>query len=138
MENCNKVRSPIVLGCKLVKNESGKAFDARQYKQMVGCLITRPSLAYFICLVARFMDRPIEVHVVAIKRIMRYVKGTFGYEIMYKHVTDGKLELIWWSNSDYVGVWMIGKAPMFMCLCWAHVLYLGHERSNLYCDFINN
>jgi hypothetical protein len=87
-----------------VKNDNGKAFDARQYKQMVGCLITKPDLAYFICLVARFMDRPIEVHVVAIKRIMKYVKGTFGYEIMYKHVTDGKLELIWWSDSDYVGV----------------------------------
>jgi hypothetical protein len=32
MENCNKVCSPIVPGCKLIKNENGKACDARQYK----------------------------------------------------------------------------------------------------------
>jgi hypothetical protein len=32
MENCNKVCSPIVPGCKLIKNENGKASDARQYK----------------------------------------------------------------------------------------------------------
>ncbi|MCI44998.1 copia-type polyprotein, partial [Trifolium medium] len=46
MENCNKVCSPIVPGCKLVKNESGKASDAKVYKQMVGSLMyllaTRP------------------------------------------------------------------------------------------------
>jgi hypothetical protein len=32
MENCNKVCSPIVPRCKLIKNENGKACDARQYK----------------------------------------------------------------------------------------------------------
>ncbi|PNX66323.1 putative copia-type protein, partial [Trifolium pratense] len=74
MENCNEVCSPIVPGCKLVKDESGIAADAREYKQMVGCLMyllaTRPDLAYSVCLVARFMDRATEMHVVAIKRIM--------------------------------------------------------------------
>ncbi|MCI04742.1 hypothetical protein A2U01_0025789, partial [Trifolium medium] len=50
MENCNEVCSLIVPGCKLVKDESGKPTDAREYKQMVGCLMyllaTRPDLAY--------------------------------------------------------------------------------------------
>jgi hypothetical protein len=63
MENCNKVCSPIVPECKLVKNESGKASDARHYKQIVGSLMyllaTRPDLTYSVCLVARFMERPL-------------------------------------------------------------------------------
>ncbi|KAK2373796.1 hypothetical protein QL285_074807 [Trifolium repens] len=64
-------------------------------------LATRPDLAYYVCLVARFMDMPTEVHVAAIKRIIRYVKGTLGYGIIYKHVIDEKLKLVGWSDSDY-------------------------------------
>ncbi|CAJ2667599.1 uncharacterized mitochondrial protein AtMg00810-like [Trifolium pratense] len=75
MEHCNAVSSPIVTGCKLVKNEAGKASDETHYKQMVGSLMyllaTRPDLAYSVCLVARFMERPIEIHIAAVKRIMR-------------------------------------------------------------------
>ncbi|RHN54972.1 putative RNA-directed DNA polymerase [Medicago truncatula] len=39
MENCNMVYSPIVIGRKLVKDETEKAVDAIKYKQMVGCLM---------------------------------------------------------------------------------------------------
>jgi hypothetical protein len=39
MLDCNSVCSPIVPGCKLVKNEVGKATDATAYKQMVGSLM---------------------------------------------------------------------------------------------------
>jgi hypothetical protein len=107
MENCNTVGSPIVPGCKLVKDENGKATDAKEFKQMVGCLMyllaTRPDLAYSICLVARFMDRPTEMHVMAVKRIMRYLKGTLGDGVMYKHTEDKGVELVGWSDSDYAG-----------------------------------
>ncbi|MCH84174.1 copia-type polyprotein, partial [Trifolium medium] len=57
MQKCNKVCSLIVPDCKLVKTENGKASDARQYKQMVGCLMyllaTKSDIAYSMCLVAR-------------------------------------------------------------------------------------
>jgi hypothetical protein len=107
MENCNIVKSPIVTGCKLVKDENGKPVDAKEYKQIVGSLMyllaTRPDLTYSVCLVARFMDRPTEMHMVAIKRIMRYLKGTLTHRILYKHKPDRKFELIGWTDSDYAG-----------------------------------
>jgi hypothetical protein len=107
MESFNKVCNPIVPGCKLIKNENGKACDARQYKQMVGSLMyllaTRPDLAYVVCLVARFMDRPIEMHFAAVKRVMRYVKGTLDHGILYRHITNQSLKLLGWSDSDYAG-----------------------------------
>ncbi|MCH81846.1 copia-type polyprotein, partial [Trifolium medium] len=107
MENCNKVSSPIVPGCKLVKDENGKTTDTREFKQMVGSLMyllaTRPDLAYSVCLVARYMDRPTEMHVAAIKRILRYLKGTLTDGIMYKKETGERLELVGWSDSDYAG-----------------------------------
>ncbi|PNX87561.1 copia-type polyprotein, partial [Trifolium pratense] len=106
MENCNEVCSPIVPGSKLIKDENGSAADAREYKQMVGSLMyllaTRPDLAYSVCLVTRFMDRPTELHVTAVKRIMRYLKGTLTDGIMYSHNTD-EANLLGWSDSDYAG-----------------------------------
>jgi hypothetical protein len=107
MEDCNGVGSPIVPGCRLTKNDGGKAADASEYKQMVGCLMyllaSRPDLSYSVCLVARFMDRPTEIHVAAVKRIMRYLKGTLGYGILYKSKISDDLSLEGWCDSDYAG-----------------------------------
>jgi hypothetical protein len=107
MENCNKVCNPIVPGCKLVKNETGMASDSTLYKQMVGSLMyllaTRPDLAYSVCLVARFMDRPTEIHFAAVKRIMRYLKGTLSHGILYKRKSNNPMNLSGWCDSDYAG-----------------------------------
>ncbi|GAU36545.1 hypothetical protein TSUD_277510 [Trifolium subterraneum] len=107
MTNCNKVNSPIVPGCKFVKNENGEATDAREFKQMVGSLMyllsTRPDLAYSVCLTARFMGMPTDVHITAIKRIMRYLKDILTHGIMYKHGSNEKLKLIGWFDSDFAG-----------------------------------
>jgi hypothetical protein len=88
-----------------VKYENGKAVDASKYKQIVGCLMyllaTRPDLAYSMCLVARYMERPTEMHLSTVKRILRYLKGTVNYEVIYKK--EEKVRLIGWSYSNYVG-----------------------------------
>jgi hypothetical protein len=105
MENCNNVCNPIVSGNKLKKDETGIACDSTNYKQMVGCLMyllaTRPDLAFLVCLVARFMERPTKIHVAAVKRILRYLKGTTSYGLWYEKGKDD--DLAGWSDSDYAG-----------------------------------
>jgi hypothetical protein len=107
MEDCNKVCSPIVTGSKLVKDETGKATDATLYKQMIGCLMytlaTRPDMAYSVWLAARYMERPTEMHVAAVKRVLRYLKGTLSYGILYKCKAGNELMLQGWCDSDYAG-----------------------------------
>jgi hypothetical protein len=107
MESCNQVCSPIVPGCKLVKDEKGKATDATLYKQMIGCLMyllaTRPDMTFSVCLAARYMDRPTEMHVAAVKRILRYLKGTLKLGILYKHKDGVGLKMQGWTDSDYAG-----------------------------------
>ncbi|XP_024628101.1 secreted RxLR effector protein 161-like [Medicago truncatula] len=102
MEKCNMVCNPIVTGSKLMKDENGKVIDASKYMQMIGCLMyllaTRPDLAYSVCLVARYMERPTEMQLSAIKRILRYLKGTISFGVIYK---EEKVRLIGWSDSDY-------------------------------------
>jgi hypothetical protein len=74
---------------------------------MVGSLVyllaTRPDVAYSVCLVERFMERPTKMHVAAIKRIMRYLKGTLSLGIMYKKGFGDVLQLTGWTDSYYAG-----------------------------------
>jgi hypothetical protein len=107
MEQCNKVCSPIVPGTKLVRDESGRAVNATEYKQMIGCLMyllaTRPDMAFSVCLASRYMERQTEMHMATVKRIMRYLKGTLSLGILYKCKADKELMLQGWSDSDYAG-----------------------------------
>lgn len=54
---------------------------------MVGALCylthTQPDISYAIGLVSRFMERPTVQHMKAVKHILRYVKGTTGYGLVY-------------------------------------------------------
>ncbi|XP_004298107.1 PREDICTED: uncharacterized protein LOC101309926 [Fragaria vesca subsp. vesca] len=74
---------------------------------MVGSLmyltVTRPDLMFVGNLVSRYMENPTELHMQAIKRILRYVKGTVELGIScISDVVNGE-ELVAFSDSDYVG-----------------------------------
>ncbi|CAI8608011.1 unnamed protein product [Vicia faba] len=107
MEDCNKVYSPIVHGYKLVKDEKGRATYATLYKRMIGFLMyllaTRPDMTLSVCLDVRYMERPTELHVVVVKRIMRYLKRTLKFGILYKKEITGSLIMQGWTDYDYAG-----------------------------------
>jgi hypothetical protein len=105
MEKSNSVCSPIVAGTKLSKHDKGDEVDPTQFKQMVGSLMyltaTRPDLMFAVNLIARFMEHPVENHLMAAKRILRYIRGTQELGILYKK--GSQAELIAYSDSDYGG-----------------------------------
>ncbi|PNX91003.1 copia-type polyprotein, partial [Trifolium pratense] len=55
------------------------------------------------CLAARYMERSIEMHVALVKRIMRYLKGTLKFGMLYKCKGNNDLTVKGWSDSDYAG-----------------------------------
>ncbi|CAL9003639.1 unnamed protein product [Prunus brigantina] len=105
MGQCNSVHNPMVPGFKLTRDEGGAKVDNTLYKQMVGSLMyltaTRPDLMYTVSLIRRYMEHPTETHLLAAKRILRYVKGTIDFGVFYKKGGDG--ELIGYTDSDYAG-----------------------------------
>ena len=105
MRNCNPVKNPIIPGFKLAKDEGGVSVDATTYKQMVGSLMyltaTRPDLAFVVSLVSRFMERPTELHQQAVKRVLRYIKGTTELGISYQK--GGEEKLAAYTDSNYAG-----------------------------------
>ena len=80
MQNCNSATTPAAFGCKLHKDHEGKNVDNTFFKQIVGSLMyltaTRPDIMYCVSLVSRYMEYPTEEHLLAAKRILRYLQGT--------------------------------------------------------------
>ena len=80
MEDCKPVITPMQTSCKLNKDDDSKSTDQRQYRSMIGSLLyvtaSRPDVMQTVGQVAQFQVAPKESHVLAVKRIFRYLKGT--------------------------------------------------------------
>jgi len=61
---------------------------------------TRPDLMYSVCLISRYMANPIEEHLLAAKRVLRYLKGTLELGMFYAR--EGAIELFAYTDNDYV------------------------------------
>jgi hypothetical protein len=80
MEYCKPIITPMQTSCKLRKYDDSKSTDQRKYRSMIGSLLyvisSRPDVMHAVRQVARFQASPKESHVLAVKRIFRYLKGT--------------------------------------------------------------
>jgi hypothetical protein len=80
MEDCKPVITPMQTNCKLNKDENLKSTYQRQYRSMINSLLYvttfGPDVMQAVGQVARFQAAPKESHVLAVKRIFRYLKGT--------------------------------------------------------------
>ena len=78
----NPSRTPMEARLQLRKAGTTTVVDSTNYCSIVGSLRylvnTRPDLAYSVGYVSRFMEAPRGEHLVAFKRILRYVAGTRG------------------------------------------------------------
>lgn len=106
LANCNAVKYPMESRLQLGKDEQGKAVNSTQFKSLVGGLRylvhTRPNIAFSVGMVSRFMERPTTLHMNAVKRILRYIKGTLNYGLIYSKGTGNYL-LGGYSDSDLGG-----------------------------------
>ena len=68
---------------------------------MYAQVCTRPDIAFATGLLGRYQSNPGHDHWVAAKKVMRYLKRTKDYMLIYKHVQD--LQLVGYSDSDFAG-----------------------------------
>jgi len=62
---------------------------------------TRPYILYAVSLLSRYMHCASEIHFQAAKRVIRYVKGTANFGIMFKKASD--FQFLGFSDSDWAG-----------------------------------
>ena len=115
--NCSSAKTPMATATKLELNNSEKKVDISSYRGMVGSLLyltaSRPDIMFATCLCARFQADPRESHLIAIKRIFRYLKGTPKLGIWYPR--ESGFELIGYSDADYAGCRIDRKSTTGSC-----------------------
>ena len=105
LTDAKTVSSPADLNVKWRKDDSiSKQVNSVTYQLMVGSLLyaaiaTRPDIAQAVGAVSKFNANPTEVHLSAVKRILRYLKGTDNLALKYQKTEDGKLT--GYSDADY-------------------------------------
>ena len=82
--------------------------DPTLFKQIVGSLRylcnSRPDIAYAVGIISRFMSEPGVSYLLAAKRVMRYIKETLQYGILFhKGLNENSMELIAYSDADWCG-----------------------------------
>jgi len=70
---------------------------------MYAMLGTRPDLAFAIGLLTRFNSNPGQSHVGALKRVLRYLKGSINFQLTYSGSSDSKLAVLGHCDSDWGG-----------------------------------
>jgi hypothetical protein len=105
MEDCKPVSTPMVTGCKLRKDDESKEADQRLYRSMIGILLyvttSRPDVMQAVGHVARFQATPKETHVMEVKRIFRYLKGTTEFGLWYPK--GNEMTMVTYTDVDWEG-----------------------------------
>ena len=110
MEDSNPIRTPSELK-PLGINTDGEPFDEKwEYPTIVGMLMflacnSRPDIAYAVNQCARFTHCPRQSHAIAVKRILRYLKGTKDEGMVLHPKNNMKVDC--YVDADFAGLWGI-------------------------------
>lgn len=64
--------------------------------------VSRPDISYAVSVTSKFVENPSKGHWNAVKRIIKYVKGTLDFGLMYKSNNNfSKMQA--YSDADYAG-----------------------------------
>ena len=74
------------------------------YREAIGLLMwaevaTQPDIAFAVPLLSQFLENPGEIHWKAVKRVMRYLKGTKNYKLTLGINHNG---LLGYADADWV------------------------------------
>lgn len=104
MDKSNELPTPMVITCHLSAHEGTPVDDAHLYRSIVGALqyvvITRPDIAFSV----NKVHKPLDLHFKAVKRILRYLRGTLDYGMNFtrrsKFLLEGFSNASWGSDAD--------------------------------------
>ncbi|GJS53782.1 putative reverse transcriptase domain-containing protein [Tanacetum coccineum] len=109
--------TPTDLEKPLVQDGDAADVDEHLYRSMIGSLMyltaSRPDIMFAVCACARFQVSPKTSHLLAVKRIFRYLKGKPSLGLWYSK--DSPLELVAYTDSDYAGATQDRKSTTGGC-----------------------
>ena len=110
LSDCRSVITPIDPNTKLIKNEKQIDEDlVNNYQKIIGSFhylvnCTRPDIAVVTCILSQYNQNPGTEHLLASKRVLRYLKGTIDLGIKIDKFKSGEyLNLICYVDADWGG-----------------------------------
>jgi hypothetical protein len=98
-------KTPMPTKVTLDLDPSGKEVDQKLYRSMIGSLLylcaSRPDIMLSVGICARFQAAPKESHLMAVKRIFRYLIHTPTFGLWYPK--GSSFELVGYTDSDWAG-----------------------------------
>nr|GEU48807.1 hypothetical protein [Tanacetum cinerariifolium] len=103
--NVKSANTPIETEQPLLKDPDGEDVDVYIYRSMIGSLmyltLSRPDIMFVVCACARFQVTLKVLHLHAVKRIFRYLKGKLHLGLWYPRYSP--FNLVAYYDSDYAG-----------------------------------
>ncbi|XP_042396491.1 secreted RxLR effector protein 161-like [Zingiber officinale] len=103
MEDCNATKHPMEPKTELHKDLKGTPVDATESRRIIGhlryLLHTRPNLSYSVGMASKYMEMPTIMHHKVVKQILRYLKGTIHFGLVYMKGPQ-KIGIFGYSDSD--------------------------------------
>jgi len=104
MTECKPCSTPVDTNPKLAA-DGPPVQDASEFRSFAGALqyltFTRPDIAYSVQQVCLHMHDPREPHLAALKRILRYIKGTMHLGLLLRPSSQSELTV--YSDADWAG-----------------------------------
>ena len=118
MTNCNTSATPVDTSSKLPADIGPPVTDPTLYRSLAGALkyltFTHPDIAYAVQQICLHMHDPREPHLNALKRILRYIKGTISHGIHLKATDISKITA--YSDADWAGCTTTRRSTSGYCV----------------------
>ena len=103
MHDAKDVSSPLVPSLKLTLHDGTLSTDATLYRQVLGSMqylsLTRPDISFAVNKLSQFMHQPTITHWSAVKRVLRYLKGTSDHGILIRKTSPSTLHA--YADADW-------------------------------------
>jgi len=82
-----------------------KSVDRKEYLSIVGSLMyaalgSRPDITFSVTALSRYDVQPLEMHLMAAKRVLRYLKATSNLCIHYRRLPHSELSAVGYTDSE--------------------------------------
>ena len=105
MDGAKPVNTPLATKDHLQLNDGSPSTDPTTYRRVIGALqylsLTRPDISFPVNKLAQFLHQPTNLHWIATKRILRYLKGTPHHGILLQR--SNTLNLHGFSDANWEG-----------------------------------
>lgn len=130
LDSTKHMNTPMSTTLKLSRESSGKSVDPSLYRRMIGSLLyltaTRPYIAFSVGAYARYRSDRKEIHLKAVKRIIRYISGTLKYSLWYPY--DSSTCIAGYSDADWAGNVDDRKYTSGRCFYLGNCLVVWHSK----------